>query len=211
VLNGVTTVCHHNPREQPVFERNFPVRVVKQFGWAHSLEFSPDVAERFRATPPDWPFILHLGEGVDGNARREIFRLDELGALDRRTVLVHAVALGARGLRLAKERGAALIWCPSSNLFLLGCTLNGALSCGIGTRLGSVDMGIPSLARSDGFGGAVSGLGMLSSSLRRFHIADRLLPLRDQLLYTTTLEIRRRSGKTAPCGRGSSGTADAES
>jgi cytosine/adenosine deaminase-related metal-dependent hydrolase len=137
LLSGVTTVCHHNPREQAIFDRNFPVRVVKQFGWAHSLEFSPDVVERFRATPPDWPFILHLGEGVDRNAQREIFRLDELGALDARTVLVHAVALGARGLRLAKQRGAALIWCPSSNLFLLGRTLNGALSCGIPVALGS--------------------------------------------------------------------------
>jgi cytosine/adenosine deaminase-related metal-dependent hydrolase len=137
LLSGVTTVCHHNPREQPVFQRNFPVRVLKQFGWAHSLEFSPDVADRFRATPPKWPFILHLGEGTDRDAQQEIFRLDELGALAARTVLVHAVALGARGLRLVKEKGAALIWCPSSNLFLLGRTLNGALSCGIPVALGS--------------------------------------------------------------------------
>ena len=137
LLSGVTTVCHHNPRERAIFDPNFPVRVLKQFGWAHSLEFSPDVAERFRATPTDWPFILHLGEGVDRNAQREIFRLDELGVLDGRTVLVHAVALSGRGLRLAKQRGAALIWCPSSNLFLLGRTLNGALSCGIPVALGS--------------------------------------------------------------------------
>jgi cytosine/adenosine deaminase-related metal-dependent hydrolase len=137
VLSGVTTVCHHNPRGQAVFDCNFPVRVVKQFGWAHSLEYSPDLVERFDATPLDWPFILHLGEGVDRNAQREIFRLDGLGALDQRTILVHAVALGGRGLRLAKQRGAALIWCPSSNLFLLGRTLNGALSCGIPVALGS--------------------------------------------------------------------------
>ena len=29
LLSGVTTVCHHNPRELAVFDRNFPVRVVK--------------------------------------------------------------------------------------------------------------------------------------------------------------------------------------
>ena len=137
LLSGVTTVCHHNPRDQPIFDRNFPVRVLEQFGWAHSLEFSPDLADRFRATPADWPFILHLGEGVDRESKREIFRLDELGALDGRTILVHAVALGARELRFAKQRGAALVWCPSSNLFLLGRTLNGALSSGIPIALGS--------------------------------------------------------------------------
>jgi cytosine/adenosine deaminase-related metal-dependent hydrolase len=124
LLSGVTTVCHHNPRA-PVFDRHFPVRVVKQFGWAHSLEFSPDLSERFQRTPPAWPFILHLGEGVDRAAKREIFALNEMGALDSRTVLTHAVALGARGLQLAKQRGASVIWCPTSNLFVLGRTLSG--------------------------------------------------------------------------------------
>ena len=138
LLSGVTTVCHHNPREQPVFDRNFPVRVLKQFGWAHSLEFGRDVAQRFELTPPDWPFILHLGEGIDSQAKREVFDLDEMGALDGRTILTHAVGLDRRGLRLVKERGASLIWCPSSNLFLLGRTLTaGTLRSGIPVALGS--------------------------------------------------------------------------
>jgi cytosine/adenosine deaminase-related metal-dependent hydrolase len=138
LISGVTTVCHHNPRDQPVFDRNFPVRVLKQFGWAHSLEFSRDVAQRFELTPPDWPFILHLGEGTDGQAKREVFDLDEMGALDGRTVLTHAVGLDKRGWRLAKERRASLIWCPSSNLFLLGRTLTAAtLRSGLPVALGS--------------------------------------------------------------------------
>jgi cytosine/adenosine deaminase-related metal-dependent hydrolase len=138
LLSGVTTVCHHNPCEPAVFSRNFPVRVMKQFGWAHSLEFSPDVVERVRATPPDWPFILHLGEGTDRGATGEVFRLDALGGLSGRTILVHAVALDRKGLRLARERGASLIWCPSSNLFLLGRTLSSqTLRCGIPVALGS--------------------------------------------------------------------------
>jgi cytosine/adenosine deaminase-related metal-dependent hydrolase len=138
LLSGVTTVCHHNPRENPVFDRNFPVRVLKEFGWAHSLEFSRDVAQRFELTPPDWPFILHLGEGTDSQAKREVFDLDEMEALDNRTVLTHAVGLDKRGLRLAKERGASLVWCPSSNLFLLGRTLTtGVLRSGIPVALGS--------------------------------------------------------------------------
>jgi hypothetical protein len=125
LLSGVTTVCHHNPPAR-VFNRNFPVRVVRRLGWAHSLEFSPDVRRRFRRTPAAWPFILHLGEAADGNGRREIFQLDAMGALGHRTVLVHGVALDHRGLSLAKQRGAALVWCPSSNLFLFGETLGAA-------------------------------------------------------------------------------------
>lgn len=123
LLSGVTTVCHHNPYNPHVFSRNFAVRVPKRFGWAHSLEFSPDLTERFRRTPGDWPFVLHLGEAVDRGGRAEILKLKELGALDHRTVLVHAVALGRQGLQLAREKGASLVWCPSSNIFILGRTL----------------------------------------------------------------------------------------
>lgn len=138
LLSGVTTVCHHNPRELAVFDKNFPVRVVKRFGWAHSLEFSPQLASIFRATPADWPFVVHLGEGRDQAARREIFQLDELGALDARTVLVHAIGLDRAGLRLAKERRASIVWCPSSNLFLFGRTLTKrAFSSGVPIALGS--------------------------------------------------------------------------
>jgi cytosine/adenosine deaminase-related metal-dependent hydrolase len=123
LLCGVTTVCHHNPMEFAIFDRNFPVRVVKQFGWAHSLEFSPDLTERFRQTPADWPFVVHLAEGTDRQARQEIFRLDQMGGLDSRTILVHAVGLNAAGLALARQKKASIVWCPSSNAFLLGKTL----------------------------------------------------------------------------------------
>src|SRR5262249_32535773 len=40
LLNGVTTVCHHNRRNDPTLDAGFPIRVVKRFGWAHSLDFS---------------------------------------------------------------------------------------------------------------------------------------------------------------------------
>ncbi len=51
LLSGVTTVAHHNSCRHPEFNHTFPVNVVKRFGWAHSLDFSPDLADRFRATP----------------------------------------------------------------------------------------------------------------------------------------------------------------
>src|SRR5690349_3227242 len=87
LLCGVTTVCHHNPMDYAIFDRNFPVRVLKQFGWAHSLEYTPDVHRIFRRTPKKWPFVIHLAEGTDRVARREIFQLDGMGALDDRTIL----------------------------------------------------------------------------------------------------------------------------
>lgn len=138
LLSGATTVCHHNPYNAQVFVRDFAVCVPRRFGWAHSLEFSPDLVQRFRSTPGGWPFVVHLGEAVDRGGRKEILKLDALGALDNRTVLVHAVALGKQGLQMARNRGAALVWCPSSNIFILGRTLGrSALESGIPVALGT--------------------------------------------------------------------------
>lgn len=122
LLCGVTTVCHHNPYAATVFTRDFPVRVVRDFGWAHSLALGKEVATEFKRTPKDNPFIIHLCEGVDEQSADEIFELEQKGALDCRTVMVHGLGLDARGLRLVQSSRAALIWCPSSNVFLFGRT-----------------------------------------------------------------------------------------
>src|SRR5262245_58101672 len=103
VLAGVTTVAHHNPIYREL-RREFPVRVVKKCGWAHSfaLEGQPvgangerggNVSEECRTTPSTIPFIVHAAEGVDGAAADEIKQLETLGCLRRGTVLVHGVAL----------------------------------------------------------------------------------------------------------------------
>ncbi len=122
LLCGVTTVCHHNPYAAEIFEADFPVRVLREFGWAHSLALEPDMARKHANTPPEQPFIIHLGEGVDRSSAEELFELDRLGALNERTVVVHGLALGEQALSLLKARGASLVWCPSSNAFLFGRT-----------------------------------------------------------------------------------------
>ena len=124
LLSGATTVSHHNPYQASVFNRRFPVRVVKRFGWAHSLHFSVDAEERFRRTPRDAPFIIHAGEGRDSEARDEIVQLDRCGMLTPSTVIVHGVAFEREDLRLIAERGSSLIWCPTSNCFTIGKTLS---------------------------------------------------------------------------------------
>lgn len=137
LASGVTTVAHHDPDPARSFGATFPVRVARA-GWAHSLAFTPDVARRFRRTPEQLPFILHLGEATDADGAREIFELDRLGALDGRTVVVHGVALDGRGWRLLRERGASVITCPVSNLFTLRKTLErSAFRSGVKIALGT--------------------------------------------------------------------------
>jgi len=123
LISGVTTVCHHNPYH-PEFDDDFPVRVVRRYAWAHSLAFEPDLAARFHKAPRTFPFLVHCAEGRDAAARREVRTLDALGALDSRTVLVHGVGIAKDGVDLLRERGASLVWCPTSNLQMLGRTIS---------------------------------------------------------------------------------------
>ena len=132
VLAGATFVAHHNPYYRD-FRCGVPVRVLRRYGWAHSfaLQQQPagargepggDVAARWRATPAETPFIMHLGEGVDAAAREELSRLESFGCLKPNTVIVHGVAIDDEGWRRVAANGASLIWCPASNLFLFGRT-----------------------------------------------------------------------------------------
>lgn len=137
LICGVTSVLHHNPFDSS-FDRGFPVRVIRRFGWSHSLAFSHDLAGDWARTPPNAPFFIHACEGTDAEAAGEVYRLDAAGVLGPATVVVHGVALDKRGLDLVKKRGCSLVWCPSSNHFTLGRTLSPeALDSGVNIALGT--------------------------------------------------------------------------
>jgi cytosine/adenosine deaminase-related metal-dependent hydrolase/SAM-dependent methyltransferase len=123
LLCGVATVSHHNPYEAEIFENDFPVRVVRDYGWAHSLSLDADATRKKRQTPANRPFLIHLAEGIDRCSGDEIDELHRAGALDKNTLLIHGLALNNAGRALVRTSGAGLIWCPSSNVFLFGRTL----------------------------------------------------------------------------------------
>lgn len=122
LLAGVTTVCHHNPMHR-VLRRRFPVRVVERFGYSHSLHIDGEaVAVSHRRTPPEWPWMIHAGEGVDDAARSELETFDRLGCLSPNTVFIHGVAFCRAAADRVIDAGAGLVWCPSSNGFLFDAT-----------------------------------------------------------------------------------------
>lgn len=184
LLCGVTTVMHHDAW-RPLFDDPvFPVRVLRRYGWSHSLglghhldkltsvgpevvergqagqvadsshhvtplpTYGPPVVESFAATPPDTPWFIHLAEGTDAVAAAELAHLDALGCLAANTVLIHAVGLTGVDVERVIARRAGVIWCPESNLSMLGQTLRprhlfdaGRLALGSDSRLsGSRDL-----------------------------------------------------------------------
>ena len=137
LLCGATTVAHHNPPHKCLFRRDFPVRVLKRYGWAHSLYLSSDeeIIASYQRTPTDVPWFIHLAEGTDEAAAGEYRRLKALGCVGKNTIMVHGVALKRAdaldatihayqaGLG-ANRAGIKLVWCPSTNYYLLGETIH---------------------------------------------------------------------------------------
>lgn len=159
VLAGVTTVAHHDPWHDALDTEDFPVGLLRDFGWSHSLglglpangcppRYGPEVVTSFLNTPPDRPWIIHLAEGVDEVAAGELGELETFGCLAANTVIVHGVGLTPRDIERVVERGAGVVWCPASNLSLFGRTLDprrlfdsGRLALGSDSRLtGSRDL-----------------------------------------------------------------------
>jgi Amidohydrolase family len=118
LLCGATTVSHHNPLWPELRREDFPVRVVQEYGWGHSLALGGDLCAARSVTPEGRAFIVHACEGVDEEAREELWELDRLKLLDASAVLVHGLAIDHKGVALMRERQASLIVCPSSNNFL---------------------------------------------------------------------------------------------
>jgi cytosine/adenosine deaminase-related metal-dependent hydrolase len=152
LLSGATTAAHHDPLLDVMGRSDFPVRVVSPFGWCHSLDlagrYGPPLEESFRSTPPGARWFVHLAEGTDAAARSERERLDRAGCLGPRTVAIHGVGFSEEDVARVLEAGAHVVWCPASNLSVLGATpapgrllATGRLALGTDSRLsGSRDL-----------------------------------------------------------------------
>jgi len=129
---GVTTVVHHDAWE-PDFDDGFPLKVAPVPS-ADSLGMAADL----RPLAESGPFCLHLAEGADDRAAGEVRELDGLGLLGPDLIAVHGVGMDEAAIGRFRSSGAALVWCPSSNLFLFGRTApDSLLAEGLDVLLGS--------------------------------------------------------------------------
>ncbi len=139
LLCGATTVAHHNPPHKELWRKDFPVRVLKQYGWAHSLHFSTDeeIVRSYQSTPKDWPWFIHLAEGTDDVAAGEYQRLKSLGCVGVNTVIVHGVGMSEEDITDASLQNIqGFVWCPSTNVFLLEAHANIKLWKELGVHIG---------------------------------------------------------------------------
>lgn len=132
LLAGVTTVVHHDAWESD-FDAGFPIRVARV-----RCRQSPGADQGLVAGSDAGPLAIHLAEGTDAGAAEEVRELDRRGLLTRELLAVHVVGADGDGVRRLRQRGAAIVWCPTSNHFLFGRTAPAELLApGMDVLLGS--------------------------------------------------------------------------
>lgn len=124
LIGGVTTVVHHDAWERD-FELDFPLHVAR-LRCVHSTGFDAagvtNAAAGVGVSAAGVPLTIHLAEGVNEAAAGEVRSLDRAGLLDASLLAVHVVGADADGVDRLHAAGAAIVWCPTSNLFLFGRT-----------------------------------------------------------------------------------------
>jgi cytosine/adenosine deaminase-related metal-dependent hydrolase len=116
LLNGFTTVVNHGDR---LVVDDSLINVFQDCHCLHSVGFERHWKWKLnRPGAGKLPWVLHVGEGTDGAANREIDQLIRWNLFKRPLIGIHGVAMNER--QAAAFRG--LIWCPASNYFLLDRT-----------------------------------------------------------------------------------------
>jgi cytosine/adenosine deaminase-related metal-dependent hydrolase len=138
LLCGATTVIHHNPPHKFLWHRDYPVRVLRSYQWSHSLHFSSptEIQSAYHQAHIDHPWFIHLAEGTDDIARQEFDQLLGMRCIGRQAVFIHCVGLQMPQIEAALAHDwRTLVWCPSTNRYLLGNTLNAQSLTESGVRL----------------------------------------------------------------------------
>lgn len=112
---GVTTVVHHG--EKIIVDESV-IDVFQDYHFLHSIGFEKNWKYKLNKFSSEKLFVIHIGEGKDEYAKKEIDKVIRWNLFKKEIVAVHGVAMSAKQAKFFK----ALVWCPVSNFFMLDKT-----------------------------------------------------------------------------------------
>lgn len=131
LVSAVTTVSDHIPHfvNDPFIEM-LPTRVIRDYALSHSiasfaLAWGDGIGVEYqKALKKGMPFVTHIAEGFDEETRRDLATLEKNGGLGELSVLVHSIAFTVDDIKKIKQKGASVVWCGDSNIFMYNKTAN---------------------------------------------------------------------------------------
>jgi cytosine/adenosine deaminase-related metal-dependent hydrolase len=115
LLCGVTTVVHHGEK---INVDNADINIFQDYHFLHSVGLEKKWKHKLNKPSSKKMFVIHVGEGIDEYAHKEIDKLIRWNIFKKEIVAVHGVAMDQQQARSFK----ALVWCPASNFFMLNET-----------------------------------------------------------------------------------------
>jgi len=139
LLAGASAALHHHADHRSLGRPEFPVRVQRRYGFAHSPGLTPELRRRYRSSDRRIPWIVRAAEGSDPALRGELAQLAAANVLRQNTVIAHGTALEPEDAGALAAARASLVWCPESDLRLYGRAAPAAalLARGVSVGLGS--------------------------------------------------------------------------
>lgn len=117
LLCGVTTVIHHGYYQPTALPG---IRLWSKYLYVHATGLSWRWKYRLMLMPKGNPLMIHIGEGTTRRVQKEYSKLQQWNLKKHPVWAVHGMALPTR----AFDQLAGLAWCPGSNVFLYGSTLD---------------------------------------------------------------------------------------
>ena len=129
IFSGVHIVSDHVRQQKKEYYDYFDIFVIRDYAQCYSLfnnffgehSYPEKEMEKSKGIVP---FIIHLAEGTDHVAKSEFKLLLEKNLLKVNTLLINGIALEKSDFQQIAEAKASVCWCPGSNMFLIGKTLD---------------------------------------------------------------------------------------
>ena len=144
LFNGCAVVQDHIPMQPKTYYDQMPIQVLGEFGQYHSITLGNwwgglTAEEEMAKTNKTLPFIMHLGEGIDNKTKGEFDIAAQRGLIKSNTILIHCICLTHAEIDYMAEQGATICWCPFSNDFLIGQSvdIDYAIKSGINIVIGT--------------------------------------------------------------------------
>jgi len=133
LFSGASVVQDHGVLQAQEYYDMFPIEVLRDYAQCHSITLgnwwggdSPE--EEMRKSKGKMPFIIHLAEGLDDETKKEFALLQKADLLQENTLIIHGISLTRSELDAVRKANASICWCPDSNYYLIGQTLD-IISC----------------------------------------------------------------------------------
>lgn len=136
LLAGVASVLHHHPDHRSLGREEFPVRVQRRYGFAHSPGRNARLRATYRTSDRRVPWVVRAAEGSDPALRSELDALAAANVLRQNTVIARGTALEAGDAPRLAAAGASLAWCPEADRRQYGRTPPVRALEAAGVRLG---------------------------------------------------------------------------